>query len=495
MKTARFLSAAIVAAGCMLTFAGCSTGNSGPFEDLDEFDANVMSERLDSYYQKDNTEVVYDDTLRVYIDFSDGMVNAYKGNANNLDMIKALANKFTTKAQFFKMAAGTISPMDFSFNEIFNKVTDPKSYSKEIMAPIEETVKQITAGNAEALVVTDFEEYTTDKKVQKRAYADKYFKEWIEKGNTVTFYIANFTEKKVEKHLYFTVFSTPDGRLNDLLNEAWDGRGLEFQTFSLTTDFYAMSTKYPSVKQGGEYIDNEGNSIIMAVDGEHYVNASDKGYEYYPCLAPWGDIIANAKAMMEPGVPKPFSHVFRNLFVNFTNTDSYDVQGLSLNVTDVTEDFTFFVQCEEAKKHTPKMTKDASGNLIFAEDNDVVALSCYDEKGELRSEWKYTAKESQSIAEAFQIDAQLFDNTKKDTPENIEIGTMFHTNFDGSQIANPNALVRIDVVVDKCQPNLENLESMFSWEGNSSLLESVRNALQECNPKGKTIYSYFIRSL
>lgn len=481
----------------------CNKIEKGPFASYDPFAPDKMSECLKAYCEKD---VVLDDhqdgSMQVYVDFSDGMVNAYQGNTNNLEMIKALANKFTTKACFYKLASGVIDTMQLSFNEIYNKVTDPKAYSTEIMAPIEDAIKRITEANQETLLVTDFEEYTTDGKEQFRAYADKYFTNWLKKGNSITFYVSNFKEKKIDKHLYFIVFSTSANTLKRNVEYAWAGRNLIYQTFTLSTDFYKFETNYPAATKGGEYFDNDGNSIILCTNSDYYINACAHGYEYYPVQSNWNDILYNAKAMMEPGTPKPFTHLLRNLFVNFQNMDSYKVESLGIKVSDVTDDFRFYTECQEVKNHQPKMTVDPSGNKVFAVDNDEIALTCYDKNGTLKKEWNYSAKSTKEISDAFILDDELFANTNNVNPEKTEIGIKFHSNFDGSQIAKSSGLLRIDIVMEDCSPNVDNLDSLFTWnsttkkgEVNTSLRESIRNVLQELNPQGEAIYSYFIKCI
>lgn len=501
MKKKKLLVAACLMAGAFAV-TSCGNGND-PFAScgFNAFDQGQMKDRLAAYTQKDVMPAAESDgTMRVYIDFSDGMVNAYKGNSNNLEMIKALANKFTTKADFKKLAGGQIQDMDFSFNEIFNKVVDPRSYSTEIMAPIEEAVKTITEGNDESLLVTDFEEYTTDKKEQFRGFAEQYFEEWIKKGNSITFYVANFVEKRIDKHLYFIVFNTPQNKLKTLVEQAWAGRNLDYETFDLTTNFYTFETNYPAANKGGEYFNEDGYSIVFGTNAEYYVNASEKNYEYYPCQASWADIFNNSKALMEQGVKKPFTHLFRNLFVNFKNTDSYNVESLAVKVSDVTEDFDFFSKCNEAKNHPMKMDKDASGNVIVAADNDEIALTCYDANGELRSEWKYSPKSVNAVADALVLDEELFNNTKNENPEKTEIGIKYHNNFNGTQLTD-GRLIRIDVVINKCEPNIEALSSLFTWQSitqkgktNNSLEESVRNTIQSLNPDGKVVYTYYVKT-
>ena len=40
---------------------------------------------------------------------------------------------------------------------------------------------------------------------------------------------------------------------------------------------------------------------------------------------------------------------------------------------------------------------------------------------------------------------------------------------------------------------LNTLNELFGWTGNDCLLYSVKNVLQDMNPEGRPIYSYFIR--
>jgi hypothetical protein len=207
--------------------------------------------------------------------------------------------------------------------------------------------------------------------------------------------------------------------------------------------------------------------------------------------------------MMEQGVPKPFTHVFRNLFINLKNDDSFTINGLQVKVTDVTDDYKFFAQANEAKKHAPKMTKDASGNPVFDESEvDPIALNCYDDKGNLKAEWTYSYSPNHvsELQEVFALDQQLFNNSKSSNPEKTEIGIVYHPNFAGT-LPNPGALLRVDIVVDNCEENFAKLPQLFSWESSTqpgktqnSLEESIRNTLESINPKGETIYTYFIIS-
>ena len=114
---------------------------------------------VESYFKKDfEPEMIHTDTQRVYIDFSNGMWQAYKGNANNSGMIDKLTQRLTgTSIQWFGLGKGQIYKLDFPSTQLYNKVTNPSNYAKEIMAPIEKTLEEIVSKGEEALLVTDFD--------------------------------------------------------------------------------------------------------------------------------------------------------------------------------------------------------------------------------------------------------------------------------------------------------------------------------------------------
>ena len=481
-------------------FTGCG-GVCDSVECIDAFNPDEIAANIEAYNMKDCQD--FDNPSKnknVYIDFSNGMVNAFT-QGSNAQMLNYLTQRLTGEVKWYKLGGATISELDYPTTQLFNKVTDPKSYSTEIMAPIEETVKRITEGSEEALFITDFEEYTPDRKEQFENFAKKYFTNWLKKGNTIDFYITNYVEKKKDKHLYFIVFNTPANELKELVDKAWKDRGFTYTTYTMSTNNFAFKTKYPTVDKGGNYYDEKGEDIVFVMDPAHYVNGSDKGFEYYPCMQQWGDIYKCSSALQEQGTPKPFTHILRNLFVNMRSVTAYNIEKLDVRVTDVTDDYTFFVKTREVAKNQPKMTTDASGNKVLADDNKTIVFECYNNDGSLKNEWKYTPKPVNEYREVFALDGTLFDNTKKENPEETELGIVYHKNFrDPSAISNAR-LLRVDIVIADCTPNFGDINSNFSWESitqkgkrNESLQEAVRNTLLDMNPQGKTIYSYYIQT-
>ena len=305
--------------------------------------------------------------------------------------------------------------------------------------------------------------------------------------------------------MYFIVFNHgPEKKLLGAIQFALKDRGYRSEAFSLSTDFFTLTNEYAAEKKGGNYYDKDGNDIVGSLDAETYLNGlkkSNKSFEFYSFQQPWKDIYSNSKSLMEPGVPVPFTDFFRKLYLDASKDDVFQLKGLEVKVYDVTDDFVFFAKTQEVKNHKPRLAKDANGNSIFAADEtDPIALGCYDNKGNLLDAWTYKSKPTTIQNEVFVLNTELYNNGFKDSKNKIELGTKYHGNFNGSQITNPNGLLRVDIVIADCNPNFDKL-GMFKWESttvkgrtNDALAEGIRNTLDNVNPKGKVIYSYFIKA-
>jgi hypothetical protein len=99
------------------------------------------------------------------------------------------------------------------------------------------------------------------------------------------------------------------------------------------------------------------------------------------------------------------------------------------------------------------------------------------------------------------LNSKIFNDHLKNDPANVELITVLHSNYKLKNVTNPEALIRVDYVIDEAIPNIANAQlNDFKWVSaikketgeNNSLYESVRNALQDVKPKG-VIYSYFIK--
>ena len=178
-----------------VTFMGCSKEESGPwdnFKPLNEIDKHIAGYYDASLGQAANPT---SGNPAVYVDFSDGIIQAYTGNKDNSEIIKAIGQKMVNpNIEWYSLGATKINKLEYNSNELFNKVTDASQY-KDIMAPIQEALKKITASNNDALLITDFEEYTSDGKEQFENYPKEYFKTWLKNGNSITFFYTDYHEK------------------------------------------------------------------------------------------------------------------------------------------------------------------------------------------------------------------------------------------------------------------------------------------------------------
>lgn len=485
--------------------ASCG-GDKGLFPD--PFGDN-LSKRVEAYYTLTSEEPVKNKLgePKVYIDFSNGMYQAYTNKPDNFDMLKEIASKLNNYS-WFALANDSIKALNIKGNEVYSKVAKKELFATEIMAPIEGVVKEITSSANDAMLITDFEEYKKDRTEAFGDFAGKYFTEWLSKGNSIDFFITNYQEKPqngkpVDKHLYFIVFNY--GKEKNLLkniNTAISRGSFTYDTFSLSTDFYALTNNYGGVKKGGNFYDSgakdEASKNVLAMNENEYINGIDqqrKAFEFYRFDLNWDYLYKTT--LNTPG----FTDFFSKLYIDAGNDDAFQLKRLDVKVYDVTDDFVFFAHAQEAVSHKPKMAKDPSGNLVIAPNiNDAVSLACYDAQGKLLDEWNYKPKVKIPIKEVFTLNTALFDNGLKNNKKQIEIGTKYHANFNGSQISNPDGLLRVDIVIADCSPTFSK-HSLFEWqsitvpsETNKSLARAIQNTLDNVNPKGSVIYSYFIKA-
>ena len=510
MKRKKIFNWGPMAVLIVLFLLSCGNDNGkNPFSKINFWDNN-MNSKVENYF--DNTLGEMANPVAgnpvIYIDFSDGLIQAYENNAENSKIIQAITNKLVNpniewKALGFEK--GTVTKLEFSSNQLFNKVTDPKSYHG-IMAPIQTALGEITGSNNDALLVTDFEEYTPDGVEQFENYPKQYFINWLSKGNSVTFFYTDYKEKNAkskistDKHLFFTVFTHGKPNANSLITQIEDALKGRFnpKRFDLTNNPYKISNDYGGKELTGLGMDLQ-KQVTTNLNGFNtnkqfeFINIGKFNWEYL------NKTISN---------PKYKDDVFLSkLYINTSNESSYKLSKIVVKTYDVTDDYLKCNECIEAVNHKPVMTKDKNGNTVFDEKaSDAISKLCYDPKtSQLKPEWTYLYKnEITPIDEVFTLNQELFTNNKKDHADKVELQVKMHPNYKIANIKNPNGLIRIDMVIEDCIFNDSNPQLMdFQWKSgtvkdktNNSLAEAIRNTLQDPQilPKGKIIYSYYIKT-
>lgn len=510
----KFLKSIVIPAiaGGIVFLSSC--GGSGEKKAFSNFHPEKEVEKyIDGYFSASMGEYSNPKSGKssVYIDFSDGLVQAYTKNPQNVQIIQAITNKLVNPdIEWFALGGGKINPLDYNSNELFNKVSDPKQY-KNIMAPIQETLKKITEGSNDALLVSDYEEYTTDGKEQFENYPKSYFINWLKKGNSITFFYTDYEEVnnkskiKSAKHLYFTVFTHGSATETSMISMVRDALNDRYKTkeFTLNNNPYSVTNEY-----GGKDYTGLQNKQFNQWKNLNLNASLDKKlpYEVIGINKVWNE---DVDKYVKNIIDKENGIFLGKLFLNASNQSSYKLNKVSIKVYDVTEDYTFYAQCEEAKNHQPKLTKDEGKNDVWSEESkkDPIITTCYEnDKTELKKEWIYnlgSAKTLNTWDEVFSNYEKIFSAHLKNTPEKVELITIFDKNYKLKNVKSSSALLRIDYVIEDASFNSENPQlNDFQWssttqqdKANNSLAEAIRNTLQEpsVSPKGKILYSYYIK--
>lgn len=497
----------------LILWSGCKNGDAsawGNFHPLKDIDKHIHGYYDASLGEGANPKT---DSPSVYIDFSDGLVQAYTKNPQNSQIIQAITNKLVSpQIKWYAMGDGKISKLEYNSNELFNKVSDARQY-KTIMAPVQETLKKITESNNDALMVTDFEEYTPDGKEQFENYPKQYFINWLKKGNSITFLYTDYVETNAKskitspKHLYFTVFSQGKVGENSMITQIRDALKGRYtvKEFNLNNNPYSVSNDY-----GGKELTGIANkSFAKWANYNSNANLDRKlPYEVIGINKPWNeDLDKYVKNIIE----KEDGVFLEKLLLNASDQSSYKLNRVTVKVYDASSDFEHYARCEEAKAHMPKIDKDKGKNDVWSKESakDPITTLCYEPKTtQLKKDWIYTPSGSaellKPVEEVLSYNEKIFSDHLKNSPDKVELITTFHKNYKVKNIKKTDALWRVDYVVEDASFNDTNPQlADFAWpsttqkdKSNNSLSEAVRNTLQDesVRPKGKIIYTYFIKT-
>ena len=495
----------------LIMLAGCdgksvNQPSETPFEDVkfNPYDQE-LGKRIEAYNNTiaPNSANSKSGNPALYIDFSSGINKAFADPVIKGMMTNCFNTVLAEKFDVYKLGSNKITPLNISnTTELGQQVSNPNQYA-DIWAPIQSAVEKIVEGNNDALLITDFEEWQKNIEVTNTAFLKIPFSKWLEKGNSIHFFIADYNEAGVAKHLYFTVFNCGNPNGSSMISK------LEAQLAPLTTRYdlsiksYKLRTGYPSEKAGGVFYDPTGKSDaaknILDLK-ESYVNGLKSGnhYEFYPLGLDWNTI---GELHTTYADQSQFNDFFRKLYIDLSNDDSYTFGDFDVKVADVTTDFENFSKSDEAKKHQPKLAKGSNGEARFADnETDPIALSCYNTDGKIKEQWIYKSEAGLALNEVFMLNKSLFDNTKKSDNKNVEFGVSFDPKFNIKNIQNLDGLVKTDIVLNTAIPNLTNPKlEKFQWVNtkhvpNTALYESIKNTLQELKPGNKVIYSYYIKT-
>lgn len=486
---------------------------------------------LDRDYHEEGSSIIKGQYV-AYFDLSDGMEFAYK-SPEIKSKVEHVAQIVTTNNwDVYGLEAGKVKPMkgeNWSPSELFNRIVYMKNTG--IMAPIEDAMNQIINAKKPALIVTDFEEYRKDAKmnatgVERQAYAKPYFESWLRMGGVIKFYTMDFKENKLSKKLFFVVFDGNDMHLvNDIEHALQRSGDKNYAEYTLQNNPYTVYVDYP-VGKGGNFIRPNGMDPL----GFEYNALAGRNTEtYFITRASWlqaSEVLMSYRTNPNEG----FTGLLSKLFVDLSDTQSVNIERLNLKVTDVTADFNSFTNHNFALKFAPDKSADG-----------FVELTCeqaffYDEKGELLPYYQYNQQLSKDItAEAFlEINQALFDQSYRANPKRTEIVVDFGRQYSDQTCFNNTdgdyqllkrsqekdklngRVLRIDVCIAESgvtDSNYSQLENFFNFESypikngqknkrekltNDCITQSVDLALHELQKldskeQNRVIYTYFIK--
>lgn len=500
----------------------CNKGENSAWDQPIEY----FSERISDYHNSSigGASVEKEGNQAVYVDFSDGLCQAYDEETNKkvIDYIGQIL-KSDVSWYALDMNQGGISPMQFSdYREIYNKITDPKKYDG-VMAPIEKALERITAGKNDALLITDFEEYLPDGKEQ-GTYSKNYFTKWCKTpGSSIRFYYQKYHEKNKksrlegDKNLYFTVFSygpAEEGGLLDKFEKAIKNRPElgDLKSFELNKASFPVSNDY-----GGK----DKTGLCPPADSKSSFDVGDKSgilTYYHNGLDPKDKSQSGNFEALEFGCGMDIlspeftenKNFTKGLFVDASKSITYVLKPFKVQVVNVTEDYKHFVQCQEAQKVKPVIKDAPGGEKVWDDDskNNPIISTCYFENStRLRGDYKYSYKEGEQVNEVFDTDVDFFNKCMKNQPEKVELITKFHTNFSPSKLNEIDNgepfILRVDYIVNS-ETNYPDQLNDFKWESvvskddngnrkeNISLYELIRGAIQDLN-SNDILYSYYLK--
>ena len=513
MKNNLFVS--VIGIFTLLSFSCCEE-DPGPFDKPIDY----YGENIENYHEAalGLKAKIPAGNQSVYVDFSDGLVQAYSSETNKkvVDYISQKMVGSTIDWYGLGKNHNGVGKLEYANDrDIYNKVISEASYV-DIMAPIEEALKKISTSSNDALLITDFEEYTPDGKEQKFAYAKDYFTKWMKEGNSITIYYSQYTEKNKksklsgEKNLYFVLFNFGEVNENSLVTKfekAIEGRSdlAGLNKFEINSNPYTISNNYGGKDKTGLTPDPDidpkeqlevGNESGAVLDFKNGFLSNSRPYESFEFGQSLNDLYQFYF------LKKRFS---KGVYLDATNNASFILKEVKVQVSDVTEDYSRYVksQVAAASENIPVLVKDPGNNDVWDENslNNLITSEAYVANTlNLKPEYQYKYTPGESLSEIFDFDASIFSDRLKNSPEEVELVTTLHNNFSGKLASSEPRILRVDYVIETTEENYNAQLEAFKWNSvinaangvNSSLYESIRNTLQEVKPKG-ILYSIYLK--
>lgn len=494
----------------LLAFWGCRTSDCP--EDFHALEPQAMKQHITNYHQlcfgQEKTADAAD-RFRIYVDFSGSMQYAFADEATEQLYTLFINSLKISSVDFFEVNKDEIRKIEgLDKSDLYKQIKDTRKFTG-VNAPLNKTLQEIVNQVEEAVFITDGELWKDGERDD--PWAREEFARWLKAGHRIDFFITDYMEKGKEKHLFF-MFFVPKHQVRN--KESITAQFLYYlenslEVKALTYDYFSFSATDFQLVQDYETATSGGANEYLELDAESYVNAADTyKFEFHEYYLSWAEMVKyireavddNTGEAIEGGTP-----LISKLFLETDALEFYRINALDIAVYDIKSDFYDFVMCEVCRKGAKPIYLKENGKKVLDENNEPIVEDpgepgCYNEEtGALLADTVFEPNtDMTALTEVFSFDQKAFMNNFEQEGKG-EIIIKLHPNFNGSQVGDEcNNLHRIDVLLKSVESVTDNPKlEKFIWEGsqlekNRSMYNSILGALNDANPQGQVIYSFYV---
>lgn len=493
---------------CILLCFSCRNSNDGIsyiFEN-GKYEYGPDKELLASYLSSDDisspNENEFDQKVTIYVDRSSGISEAFNSDGGlALTQFNTILNYYDENHSIYKSVLSKIEPFNLGGSNATNYFKNDSNYDPIAKAKLRKAFAEITKNNALSFLISDCEEFddsVNEEEILNGAWAKDYFIDWLNKGNSVHFWITDFeTKDGIKKHLYFIAFvprnvkSEDQKKFNELINDLNKKNPTHLE----------LSNKNWTVVDPGWSESNTGlnTELIESYVKDTYV----RGFENEPVAF---EFISGTFSLQEMSkIPSLKNYFYKGIKVDLSKNQFFNINQIEIDVAEVSEDLSKFAVFEQLSKVKPDFIVDEESKKKILNPDDPNS-QYFDESGKLKSEFLYSKSGPIKLKEIFAFDSEEFKSSSKESRQSSCIFSIkLHPNFNPENptlknIEKEELLLRIDFKVNGFNSKTPDL-SMFQWNSaliknqgqvNDGLKSSIEQTIVAAKPEGKTIFSLFI---
>jgi hypothetical protein len=525
---------------------GCSSDSVGANIDTDNL-TNKQIETILSAYDDSKSEfsnLELEDGSDVYIDLSDGIWDYSYANRANKNIIKNLISVSSSEqANFFDLSDNQITRIKSSHEDYFingNCSEGQKKFhnnqgKKKQAAPLKQAIDQIAKSNKISVLVTDGEfAKGNPPTIIADAWAAESMGLWFSKGHELSIIYTDFDTESdgniYKKHMYL-MFFIPNGYNGDLLTNLEDDLkedDLIYEKLDFSTDFKNLWTRdYLNSTTPGTNKFNTDYDIPLFFKGDNF-EFIDLSKDCFSMLGNIGLVTTVRDGFNQDGVQTGFP-LIEKLKFQFNQLENYEVDELSINVTNITADFNQFMKNYFALKNLPiihqsggKDSLDEDNYLVFDFENTPTINMEWPYNMEnktgvdtvnnfysmLTKSYEYTSSNEIKVVDFLEIDLAAGKASTESTQDNvfevvINIDEKLNESTKNLNLDQPT-LIKLDIIVEKDQIKLKDLnKDALTWETlpplnknlktDNSLYKSIKNPLTSNRKQKKVLYTYYLK--